>query len=271
MAGPSTRQAQGTNDGENNNHHGQGRDRQEHLRRPLRPTPGHGPLLIDADPDQSLAAFLGVDLATEDINSISDVLYKLQKRDAYKELGSMPLPQKVEYLVNISCLYESQEFDLLTLGVKWTRGCYCGPNNILQGLMPALVENYRYTVLDAPAGLEHVNRRVVNHIDDVFVIIDPSAKALRNARRVSEITDAIGIKIRNMYLVGNYRFSPGMERELDTMDGATYLGRVAPDETVQSFDWQGRSLLELPEDSPAVESVADILQKAGYDVRQPVE
>lgn len=232
---------------------------------------GATPLLIDADPDQSLAALLGVDLAAEDINSISDVLYKLQKPDAYEELGSMPLAQKMEYLVNLSCLYESENFDLLTLGVKWTRGCYCQPNNVLQSIVPALAKNYRYTVLDAPAGLEHVNRRIMTKIDDVFVLVDPSAKALRNARRLTEISDAIGISIGHIYMVGNYRFTPEMEEQMDPVEGASYLGRVAPDEAVQSFDWQGRSLLELPEDSPAIESVAGILQKAGYDVGQPVE
>ncbi len=223
------------------------------------------PLLIDADPDQSLAQLLGADLAGAGVNSISDVLYKLQKPDAYGELRSMPLAQKMEYLLNLSCLYESERFDLVTLGVKWTRGCYCQPNNVLQSLLPALAKNYAYTVLDSPAGLEHVNRRIVRDVDDVFALIDPSAKALRNARRLAEIAEAIGVSFSNLYLVGNCRFSPKAERELAELDGATYLGRLAPDEDVEEFDWEGRSLLELPGDSPASLSVRTILQKAGYE------
>ncbi len=232
---------------------------------------GDSPLLIDADPDQSLAALLGVDLAAENINSISDVLYKLQQPDAFSELGTMPLVHKMEYLVNLSCLYESEQFDLLTLGVKWTRGCYCQPNNTLQNIASSLAEGYRYTLLDAPAGLEHVNRRIMTRADDVFVLIDPSAKALRNAQRLTEIADTIGMTIGNLYLVGNYRFTEETEQSMEPVEGATYLGRVAHDEAVQTYDWEGRSLLELPKDSPAVLSVAAILQKAGYEVRQPVE
>ncbi len=221
------------------------------------------PLLIDADPDQSLAQLLGVDLAEEGVNTISDVLYELQQPDAYEELGSMPLAQKMEYLLNLSCLYESAEFDLVTLGVKWTRGCYCQPNNVLQSLLPDLAKNYAHTVLDSPAGLEHLNRRVVRHVNDLFVLIDPSAKALRNARRLTEISEAVGIGIDNLYLVGNYRFPEGGEEQLPRLDGLTYIGRIEEDRRVQSFDWEGRSLLELPEDSAASLSVRRILRKAG--------
>ncbi|MCD6415470.1 MAG: AAA family ATPase [Planctomycetes bacterium] len=223
------------------------------------------PLLIDADPDQSLASLLGIDLAAEGVNSISDVLYKLQDPKAYKELGSMPLAQKMEYLISLSCLYEGPQFDLLTLGVKWTRGCYCQPNNVLQSLIPSLAQNYRYTVLDSPAGLEHVNRRVVRRVNDIFALIDPSTKALRNARRLVEIAQAIGVQFGNLYLVGNYRFTAEAEQRARAFDGATYLGSVRGDEQVQSFDWDGRSLLDLPEDSPALQDVGAILAKAGYE------
>ncbi|MHC4789213.1 MAG: ATP-binding protein, partial [Planctomycetota bacterium] len=222
------------------------------------------PLLIDADPDQSLAQLLGVDLAKAEVNTISDVLYKLQSPDAFKELGSMRLAEKIEYLLNLSCLYESSEFDLITLGVKWTRGCYCAPNDVLQSVLPSLAQDYGYAIVDSPAGLEHVNRRVVQRVDDVFVLIDPSAKALRNARRLAEIAETIGVSYRNLYLVGNYRFTEEMAQALGDLDGAAYLGRVEPDADVERFDWEGRSLLELPEDSPASRSVRSLLAKAGY-------
>jgi CO dehydrogenase maturation factor len=222
------------------------------------------PLLIDADPDQSLAQLLGVDLATAGVNTISDVLYKLQKPDAYDELGSMRLAEKIEYLLNLSCLYESPQFDLITLGVKWTRGCYCAPNDVLQSILPGLAQDYKYAIVDSPAGLEHMNRRIVSKVDDVFVLIDPSTKAMRNAERLREIAEVIGVTYKNLYLVGNYRFSAEAEQRRGELNGATYLGRVEPDEDVERFDREGRSLLELPEGSPASRSVGRILAKAGY-------
>jgi len=226
-------------------------------------------LLIDADPDQSLAQFLGADLEAAGVPTISDVLYRLQKPDGYRELASMPLAEKIQYLLNVSCLYEGPRFDLLTLGVKWTRGCYCAPNDILQGVIPALSRDYEWTLVDSPAGLEHVNRRIVQRADDVFVLLDPSAKAIRNVQRLQEIARAIGIEYDNLYLVGNYRLGPEAEERLASLDGASYLGRIEPDPEVERRDWEGESLLELPEDSPARRSVTAILKKAGYPVPGP--
>ncbi len=215
------------------------------------------PLLIDADPDQSLAQLLGVDLSERGVNTISDALYELQQPG--DELGSMPLAEKVDYLVNVNCLYEASGFDLITLGVKWTRGCYCAPNSVLQSVLPSLAANYRYVLVDSPAGLEHVNRRIVTDVDSIFVLIDPSAKSLRNAERLSEIAETIGVSYRHLYLVGNHRFTRAMESRARELDGAVYLGRMVADERVVAADWEGESLLDLPEDSPAVRSVRDIL------------
>ena len=226
------------------------------------PTPQ---LLIDADSDQSLAAMLGVDLEQAGIRTISDVLYDLQKSgNSSANLGTMPLPQKIEYLLHMSCLYESADFDLVTIGVKWTQGCYCLPNDILRGILPELAKGYPVTVVDAPGGLEHMNRRVANDIDDLFVVMDPSAKSRRNVERLKQISAEVNITYENIYLVANHRFSDNRVELLRQIEGATYLGRVPADEQVEEYDWNNRSLRELPESSPALQAVGEILQQAGY-------
>jgi len=221
------------------------------------------PLLIDADPDQSLASMLGVDLRDSGVKTISDILYELQDGSRFKELQSMPMPERIEYLLHLSCLYESDAFDLLTLGFKWTRGCYCHPNDILRSLVPELARNYTYTVVDSPAGLEHINRRIMASIDEVFVIMDPSIKALRNLERLTEIAAQIGIAIGRAYLVAGHQVPEGMEERLRHVEGARYVGKVAHDTALMEYDWAGRSLLELPDDSPACSSVRAILERTG--------
>jgi CO dehydrogenase maturation factor len=135
-------------------------------------------LLIDIDPDQSLADMLGIDLDKEGVRTVLDILFDIQNKQGYEELGSMPLPEKIEYLLASECLYESKHFDLVTLGVKWTEGCYCAPNNLLSTIIPRLAQNYANVIVDAPAGLEHLNRKVTSEIDDLFLILDPSQKSL---------------------------------------------------------------------------------------------
>ena len=72
-----------------------------------------GPLLlIDIDPDQSLADMLGIDLEKEGVRTVLDILFDIQKKKGYEKLASMPLPEKIEYLLTSECLYESKQFDL---------------------------------------------------------------------------------------------------------------------------------------------------------------
>ena len=220
-------------------------------------------LLIDIDPDQSLADMLGIDLEKEGIRTVLDILFDIQKKQGYEELGSMPLPEKVEYLFTRECLYESKRFDLVSLGVKWTEGCYCAPNNLLRAIIPRLAKSYADTVIDAPASLEHLNRKVTSEIDDLFLILDPSLKSLKNIERTQKLVAEIGVKCRNFYLVANYRFTQDAEDFIQDT-GATYLGKIEPDDMVEEYNLQGKSLLELPDNSPASLSVKGILERAGY-------
>lgn len=220
------------------------------------------PLLIDADSDQNLADMLGINLEKEKIKTISEILFDIQKKKNTKELNSLSLPEKIEYLLNFSCLYESEDFDLISIGVKWTQGCYCMPNNILRSILPKLAESYRYTIIDSPGGLEHLNRRIVSEVDDIFVIIDPTVKALKNMERLKKIASEVGISYKNIYLVGNYRFK--REKEKLAKSSGNYLGKIEYDPELEEYTWNGRSLTDLSQNSPAFSSTREILKKAGY-------
>ena len=221
-------------------------------------------LLIDIDPDQSLADMLGVDLEKEGVRTVLDVLFDIQKQQGYyEELSSMPFPDRIDYLLSSECLYGSERFDLVSLGVKWTEGCYCVPNNLLRGLIPRLVQKYAHVVIDAPAGLEHLNRKVTSEIDDLFVILAPSMKSLRNLERIRKLANEVGVRYRNFYLAANYSFTRDAEKRVASAEGI-YLGEIEADAELEEYNLQGRSLLELPGDSPALLSRRAILARAGY-------
>jgi CO dehydrogenase maturation factor len=227
-------------------------------------SPRYPSLLLDIDGDQNLADMLGVDLERERVRTILDVLFDLQKGKGYEELKSMPMPQKIEYLLHSDCVYESGKFDLISLGVKWTTGCYCLPNDLIRGIIPKMANSYKYMLIDTPAGLEHLNRKVVSQVDDLFVILDPSLKSIKNVQRVETLTKEIAIEYKNFYLVANHKFDGNLEKYIPHIDGASYLGKIDYDANVEKYNLIGRSLLELPEDSPACLSVGRILVKAGY-------
>lgn len=164
------------------------------------------------------------------------------------------------------CLYESKNFDLISLGVKWTEGCCCFLNDLLRAIIPKLARNYANVVIDVLAGLEHLNRKVTSEADDLFIILNSSLKSMKCIERIHRLTKEVVIKWHNFYLVANHRFNQDTAKSIASNNGV-YLGGIESGSNVEEYNLQGRSLLELPEDSPASLSNRRILIKAGYQVR----
>jgi CO dehydrogenase maturation factor len=219
-------------------------------------------LLVDLDPDLSLADMLGLDLQKACKRTIVEALY-----DAVKERQSggsplTPVEDRFKGLIWADCLYEGKGFDVLTLGTKDLEGCYCFPDHLLRRIISQLSKNYQNLVIDSPAGLEHLNRNIVSQVDDIFVIFDPSDKSMTHVKKVKAILKEVGVMYNQFYVVANYMFDDEAEHYLQEA-GETFLGRIAYDKRVEEFNLKGESLRTLPEDSPACRSVKQILEKAG--------
>jgi CO dehydrogenase maturation factor len=224
-------------------------------------------LLIDLDPDQSLGDMLGVDLNEKGVKTISGALYDILQqnrgagRGGYNLISEIMLPR-----IRSDCLYKGTDFDLITLGTKFTVGCYCAPDAVFKDIIPTFTESYEEVLVDSPAGLEHFNRKVVLDIDDLFIILDPSEKSLKHIERVIAITRELKVNYKHLYLIGNHRFTNDMGEYLGNF-GEAYLGKIDYDPDVKQYNLKGKALFELPEDSPASLSVRGILVKAGCNIR----
>lgn len=229
---------------------------------------GYKPLLIvDSDPDQSLTDMLGIDLRSVGKETVAEVLSDiLEERKMSRMIGMSPT-DKIEPFLFQGTLYEGEGFfDFMSLGTKWVEGCYCLPDNALSQIIDRWASNYRYVLVDSPAGVEHLNRRITKSVESIFNILDPSKKSFDNAKRSYKILNEVGINFSNYYLVGGYRFSETSGKEaLD--QPYEYLGRILNDDRVMEFNLEGRSLLEISSSSPTYQSVKKIMENAGYRKR----
>ncbi len=220
-------------------------------------------LLIDLDPDQNLADMLGINLDNDQTITVSDALYNIiRKRKGGKEFDSTPLHHQMEYLLQSDCLHEGENFDLLTLGVKLLPGCYCVPDDLLKENIPRLSKSYRNIVIDSPAGVEHLNRKITSDIDDLFIFLDPSLKSIKHIKRVEDITKSCDIKYKHLYAMGNHEFEPESEEHLRKIS-RYYTGKIPYDMELKKYNLSGKSLLGLPDNSPACVSVKKILNDTG--------
>lgn len=226
-------------------------------------------LLVDSDPDESLSEMLGIDMKKEGKETVSEVLYNILEEGTMSKMRGMTASEKIEPFLFQNTLYEGRDFfDFIAVGTKWSEGCYCIPDRALGQIMDRWATNYEYVIVDSPAGVEHLNRRITKEVKDVFNVLDPAKKSFNNAKRAHRIMREVGITFDNYYLVGGYRFLKELEDEA-MKQPFEFLGRIAFDDQVWRYNLEGRSLLDLPEDSPAYRSVKAIMGRAGYKRKPP--
>ena len=167
-------------------------------------------LLVDTDPDQNLGEMVGVDLEKESKHSITELLYATFIEQGGTTIG-IPPTERIENRIWSEGLYEAPNFDFMTIGTKWTEGCYCLPDAALKRAIENLSKTYRHILIDSPAGLENLNRRITGDVDDIFDLVDPSNKSFEHVVRAHKVIKEVKIDFKNFYLVGGYRFQRNWE------------------------------------------------------------
>jgi len=220
-------------------------------------------LLVDADPDQNLAEMVGVDLKEAGKSTIAELLVDTFIERGGTTVGVAPT-ERIESRIWSDGLFEGENFDFLSVGTKWVEGCYCMPNSALKAALESLTKTYKYVLIDSPAGLEHLNRRIASKVNDVFEILDHSKKSFDHVRRAHRIAKEVGMEFDNFYLIGGYRFPEGLGERAEATLTFKYLGKIAEDEQLDNFVLDGKSLLNLPSDNAAYVSVKTIMKEIGY-------
>lgn len=225
---------------------------------------GQSPLLlVDADPDQNLGEMVGVDLKEAGKSTIADLLVSTFIEGGGTTVG-VPPSERIESRIWENGLYESKNFDFMAVGTKWVEGCYCMPNAALKAALESMTKSYKYMLVDSPAGLENLNRRITSNVNDVFDILDHSKKSFDHVTRAFRIAKEVDMKFDNFYLVGGYRFPAGLGAQAEADLKFKFLGKIAKDEQLDEFVLDGKSLLDLPSDNAAYLSVKDIMKTLGY-------
>ncbi|MFZ5648105.1 MAG: AAA family ATPase [Bacillota bacterium] len=221
---------------------------------------GKGPVLaVDADANANLHEALGIDVD----DTISELLNRINRNLEPLPAG-MTKDQYVAYRVHQS-LAEGDDVDLLVMGGPEGAGCYCYANNLVRGFMQDLSNNYPFVVMDNEAGLEHLSRRTTQNVDVLFVSSDSSARGIRSAGRVRELVESLGLDIKKLYLVVS-KVSDGaieaLRGEIENT-GLELVGTIPLDDQVREYDLHSKPLASLPDDSPVVAAVNQIMIKAG--------
>ncbi len=214
-------------------------------------------LAVDADPNSNLGETLGMDV----VKTVGDI-----REDFMKDPQGVPSGMdKIVYLEMLmnQVLMERKEFDLLVMGRQEGQGCYCMVNNILNRFAEELEKNYKFLLVDNEAGMEHLSRRTSGKVDMLILVSDYALRGLRAVGRIHEMLDSLKLTVANVGLVVNRAPAELGKAFLDEADkiGIKILSTLPNDDTLLDFDMERKSLLELPDDSPAVVAVDGLMKK----------
>ena len=224
---------------------------------------GDGPVLVvDADANSNLNEVLGVEVETS--------LGAIREEMAHAELtGAIPKGMTkadyAEYKFN-SALIEDDDFDMLVMGRTQGKGCYCYVNGMLQSQVAKYAGNYKYVVMDNEAGLEHVARGTLPHVDTMLLISDCSRRGIQAVARVAEMVRELNLNPGQMGLIVNRApggvLDAGIREEIDK-HGLTLFGVLPHDDAVYRCDCDGEPSSKLPENDPMKSALKDIMRSLG--------
>jgi CO dehydrogenase maturation factor len=226
-----------------------------------------GPVLaIDADPSSNLNMVLGLDLdwTVGDIREDMLAQVKASLVAGGAAMGALPGGvSKHDYLDHKirASLSEGEAFDLIAMGRSEGAGCYCAVNHNLREVIDSISKNYRYLVIDNEAGMEHLSRRTTRDVQHLLIVSDPTLRGIVAAERIASFRTELDIRIEHAYLIIN-RLSGPMPTALTTEIGKLdipLLGTVPTDEELSNFEFSGKPLVELGNDSPVYQTVAEMM------------
>ena len=224
---------------------------------------GKGPLLVvDADANSNLNEVLGIEVDT--------TLGTIREEMAQAELkGSIPAGMTkadyAEFKFN-SALVEEDDFDMLVMGRTQGKGCYCFVNGVLKTQVDKYAKNYRYVVMDNEAGLEHVARGTLPHVDTMLLISDCSRRGVQAVARIAEMVEELAINPTQMGLIINRApdgiLDEGVKAEIDK-HGLKLIGVLPQDEAVYRCDCDGEPSAKLPQSNPVKTALRGIMSQLG--------
>ena len=212
-------------------------------------------LAIDADPAVGLSVALGVDvkLTLDDIRqSIVDSVENGDTKEALELLSEARFRM-------FDALVEMPGFAFLAIGRPESSGCYCKVNSYLKEVIGILANSFDYVVIDGEAGIEQIQRRVMEKVTHLILITDPSRKGTQVVDTIRKVAEDLVMYDRCGAVV-NRITDPALIPYIH-VNNTDILAYIPADSAHAANDIQGLTVFDLPEDSPVMKGTREALRK----------
>jgi CO dehydrogenase maturation factor len=215
---------------------------------------GRRPVLaIDADPNTCLDAALGV-FAEKTVGGIREEAREIAGKGAMSGISK----QEMLGLKIGECLVEADDFDLVAMGRPEGPGCYCYANSVLTSVLDELSSQYPIVVLDNEAGLENLSRRIVQKVNLLIVVSDPSKRGLDTVRRLHALAREMNIRFDRLAIIINRRRNDACSPAIAGLKSdisADYIVNLPENEELAEMGESGKSLWSISPDNAVMQQL----------------
>ena len=213
-------------------------------------------LAIDADPAVGLSTALGV--------TVEETLDDIRLRVANDVTGNLKNTEDILAEAKfrlLEAMKERGDFAFLAIGRPEAEGCYCAINSYLRNVIGMLVKDFDYVIIDGEAGIEQINRRVMDKVTHLLLVSDQSRKGLQIIGTIKDVSDKM-MMCDKCGVIINRAMAP---EKIDFTDihGAPLLNVIGPDDTLTEMDMDGKSIFEIPSDTVLLTGVTKALENMG--------
>ena len=210
-------------------------------------------LAIDADPAVGLSTALGIDvkMTIDDIRKeIVETVEDGQTKAAIELLGD------ARYKI-FDALVETDGFAFIAVGRPESAGCYCKINTYLKEVISILSNEFDFVVIDGEAGIEQINRRVMEKVTHLLLITDASKKGTQVISTIKSVADEL-VMYKKIGAIVNRIPDESVIPYIDT-NGIPVLSYIPTDSNLAIYDIEGKNITKLPDDSNVVEGARKAL------------
>ena len=212
-------------------------------------------LAVDADPAVGLATALGIEAGA----TLDDIRLSVAGEVAERAGGAVDdILESVRDRL-LAATRQGAGYDFLAIGRPEAAGCYCAVNAYLRRSVGLLLRDYDYVVVDGEAGVEQVNRRVLDRVTHLILVSDASRRGAQVARTVRRVADEL-VPYERCGVIFN-RVAEPPEEGFAGIDGAPVLAVIGEDASQTEFDILGKSVFDLPRDAPILRGAAEALRR----------
>ncbi len=214
-------------------------------------------LAIDADPAIGLATALGVSSGStvDDIRKLF-----IEHVESGDSKAALEILSEAKYQI-FDALVEIENISFLAIGRPEASGCYCKVNAYLKEVIGLLANNFDYVAIDGEAGIEQVNRRVMEKVTHLVLVSDASKKGIEVTKTIKKVAGEL-VMYETDGLILN-RVNEHVDVGKLDLDSLTLLSVIPDDKEMMLSDVEGRSVFSLNEKTHVLTGVKTALTKLG--------